>query len=156
MVVNIIWRRLPPIALDIALAAALCALDLVISWDPTRTVEQPKWAVVAFAVAGYSVLVARRRHPLVTLFLMVAFSVLATVVFVGFIPTLGVWLALYTAAAHLELAQAVLALVLAAVPAGLNVADSVGRQLPEDKATALVGTMVALTLINATIFGVGR
>ncbi|MDQ3276336.1 MAG: histidine kinase [Actinomycetota bacterium] len=155
---NTTWWRWtpPPLLLDVGLAAALCALDLLVSWNPTRTAGIPSWWVMTYAFAGYAALVARRRYPIATLFFMVAHSVLATFVFDGFIPTLGVWLALYTAAAQVERRQALLALLAAAVPAGLNVADAVARQLPEDRFTAFTTVLVSSTLFNGAIFGVGR
>ena len=49
-----------------------------------------------------------------------------------------------------------LALLAAAVPAALNVADSVARQAPEDRLTAFTGSIAVLTLLNCAIFSVGR
>jgi signal transduction histidine kinase len=111
---------------------------------------------MAYAILAYLPLVWRRRSPIPVYVAVLASSVLAWIVVPGYVPTLNVWLGLYTVAARCELRWAVLGLVAAFVPTGLNVADEVRRQAPIDRAGAFVVATVLGIMADVVIFAIGR
>jgi len=156
VVVNIRVRR-PTGLLDIALAGLLCVLDLSLAWDHDRTRGTVGvWAVPLYAAAGYLLLVWRRRFPGAVFVATVAHSLLAWVLAPGYVPTLSVWLALYTLAARSDRRRALLGLLAAFLPSARNVVCVVSMQPPQDRALVLVVSVMMFTLVNVVIFGAGR
>jgi signal transduction histidine kinase len=146
-----------PIVTDALLAGVLCALDVAVSADFSRSSGVVGGAATPFyAAAGYVLLVWRRRYPGWVLAGMVVHSILAWKLSHGYVPTLGVWLALYTLAARRDRRTALIGLVAALLPAALNVADVVDKQSPGNKTSGLMVSIVALTMFNLAIFGIGR
>ncbi len=152
-----VTARLRPIVADALLAGLLCALDLAVSADFSRTSGVAGGAVTPlYAAAGYVLLVWRRRFPVLVLAGMVVHSILAWELSHGYVPTLGVWMALYTVAARRERRVALIGLAVAMLPAAVNVADVVDKQDPGDKTRGLLVSIVALTMFNLAVFGIGR
>jgi signal transduction histidine kinase len=146
-----------PIVADALLAGVLCALDLAVSADFSRTSGVAGGAATPlYAAAGYVLLVWRRRFPGWVLAGMVVHSILAWGLSHGYVPTLGVWLALYTLAARRERRMALIGLAAALLPAALNVADVVDKQSSGNKTRGLLVSIVALMMFNLAIFGLGR
>lgn len=132
------------------------AIDLLISWSATRSSGVPIWVVPVYGAAGYLVLLARRRYPIPVLAVVVAHSTIAALVFPAYIPTMSVWLAIFTVAACCELRPALLCLTAVAVPTWLNIADAVERQPDGHKLEALIGIGVMLVLLDSAVFCIGR
>ena len=148
-------RRGWPRALDPAIAGLLCVLDLFVSWDRDSS-GVATWVTPAYAVAGYLPLVWRRRFPRSVFAVVVAHSLLAWVVVPGYVPTLGVWLALYTVAACCGRRAALLALLAALAATALNVADEVRGADPGNRADALVVASVLGSMFDFVFFSAGR
>jgi len=142
--------------LDCALASILCVLDLLVSWDRGAGGSVGAAVVVTYAAAGYAVLALRRRHPLAVFAVLLAHSVLGAVLVTAYLPTLGLWLALYTVAAHCGLRPALLAALTTTIPMMINVRDVVQNQPPGQRPAAVLGATAALALIESVLFGVGR
>ncbi len=150
-------RRLSPAAADRLLAVAAYGLDLVISWDHPHQGGLPLWVVPVYASVGYPALVLRRRYPRAVFAVMLVHAVFADLIISVYFPTIGLWVALYTVAARCDLRDAVMALLAALVPAGLNVQYNVSLQEnASGRTTALISTTIVQLLVNAALFGVGR
>jgi signal transduction histidine kinase len=149
-------RRARPVLLDLGLAIALCLLDLVVAFDSNDPRARSVIATALYAAVGYLALAARRRWPGPVFAVVLVHSLLATVVVPGYLPTLGLWLALYTVAAHGDRWPAALALAAMAPHAALNVADEVQRHQGADRVGAVISSIVLSTGISLAIAGVGR
>jgi signal transduction histidine kinase len=150
-------RRLSPTAADGLLAATAYGVDLLVSWDHGHQGQLPLWVVPAYAAVGYPALVLRRRYPRTVFAVMLAHAVYADLTIPVYFPTLGLWVALYTVAARRDLRDAVGALLLALVPAGLNIQYNVSlAQDATGRAAALIGTTVLQLLVNVALFAAGR
>ncbi|MFC4613131.1 sensor histidine kinase [Cellulomonas algicola] len=149
---------------DVLLAVLVVGIDTVLF---TRLTEAPTdrawvlldpvplWLVVAAGAAAVPVLSFRRRAPVAVCVTLAAWAVLLTVT-VGSRPLLTLLVALYTAAAAVPLAPAVVCLgaVLAAHGvAATSEALSVGGARP---VLVVVAVMTVFTLLDTTAFGVGR
>ncbi|TCC51510.1 hypothetical protein E0H73_41065 [Kribbella pittospori] len=149
--------RRRPVMIDLLVALGLCVLDLLVSWDTDRSGGLSGGvATPVYAVAGYLALVWRRRYPLAVYLVMLVHSILAYIVVPGFVPTLGVWLALYTVASRCSRLTSLCALVAAYVPTALNVADEVRRAPPAERSDAFLVSAVLGVLFTTIVFGVGR
>jgi len=146
------WRT----RLDPALVILLCLLDLVVSWDRRGGGVLPEWATPGYAAVGYLALLWRRRFPVLVLLVVAAHSMLAWVVEPGYVPSLGLWLALGTVAFYCDRRAALLGLLVALAPTALNAADEMRRAAPDDHINALVVATVLGTLVDLAAFGVGR
>ncbi|MDQ1646635.1 MAG: hypothetical protein QOJ50_2819 [Cryptosporangiaceae bacterium] len=149
-------RRARAVLLDLCLAAALCLLDLVVAFDSADPRARSLIATALYSSAGYLALAARRRWPGPVFAVVLAHSLLATVVVPGYLPTLGLWLALYTVAAHGDRWPAALALAAMAPHAALNVADEMQRHHGADRVGAVISSIVLSTGISLAIVAVGR
>lgn len=143
--------------LDGCVLLLLWGLDLLVSWD--RQAGPPVLGgvpVPLLALLGYLPLLWRRRSPRAVLVLTVASSVLLSVLVPGFVPTLGVWFALYTVASRCVRRDALIGLTLGFIPIGVNTAVVVESARPADRVDAfLVATLIGL-MLNLAVFGVGR
>jgi len=147
-------RRLP---VDALLALSLVVLDLLVSWDASRPgAPDGQWIAPTFLTVGYAALLWRRRFPGWVLAGLVAHSMLAFVVVPGLVPTLGVWLALYTVASLRDRRTAVLGLLAALLPTALNVVDEVNRAPESARVEALITSATLGVMFDLTIFGIGR
>jgi signal transduction histidine kinase len=142
--------------IDLASAALLMLVDLLVSFDPRYPGGVTVTAAAFYAIPAYAVLAWRRRFPGPVFVVVLAHSLLAWVIVPGYLPTLSVWLGLYTLAARCALRWSVLGLLAAAGPAVLNVADEAQRQGPSSRVDALIVSTVVLTGVNLGIFGIGR
>lgn len=136
-------------AVDVALAALLCGLELLVSWETTAA---PGPAVPLYALLGCSVLLWRRHFPVAVYVIVVVHSVLAAAVVSQFVPTLGVWLALYTVAVRCERRVAVLGLLVAFGPTLL---DAVVEGYEVAGRRVIVAAVMG-TVLNLVVFGLGR
>jgi signal transduction histidine kinase len=150
------WRRARPILLDLGLATALCLLDLVVAFDAADPRAQSMLVTALYSAVGYLALAGRRRWPVPVLTVVLAHSLVATVVVPGYLPTLGLWLALYTVSAHSSRWWAALALVCMVPHTALNVLDEMQRHPGADQAGAVISSIILSTGVSAAIVGVGR
>jgi signal transduction histidine kinase len=141
---------------DGLLAFPLCVVDLIVSWSRNSVPADSPWLVVTYAFAGYALLAWRRQRPGWVLAGMVAHSLLSTAVTPTYQPLLGMWIALYSLAAHSALRPALLGLAATFCPGWLSVLQDVSRQEPSNRINVLVITGVAMTVFHVTVFGVGR
>jgi signal transduction histidine kinase len=105
-------RSLPPLVQDTALAVVVVLLDLLLFTGATFPLVGT--VVAGYAVAGALPLVWRRRAPFLV-FLLLWLHNLLSVFITGYIPVLGLLLALYTVAVHCAVYRARVALLLALV-----------------------------------------
>ncbi|MFI7581141.1 histidine kinase [Kocuria kalidii] len=99
----------------------------------------------------------RRQHPLAVFCWLVVTSTVISVLAPGFHPIFCLWLGLFAAAAHCRRESALIALFLAVVPAGFNVAETLrDTSDPSDRPIILVSVSLFLLLANLIAYGVGR
>lgn len=142
---------------DGGVAALLWGLDLLVSWDREAGAAMlDAIPVPVLAVVGYLPLLWRRRAPRTVLALVVFSSVLLSVLVPGFVPTLGVWCALYTVASRCVRRDALIGLALCFVPIGVNTVVVVRAAQPADRVDAFLVASLIGTMLNLAVFGVGR
>ena len=142
---------------DALLALLLVVLDLLVSWDVVRQdAPTSRWVAPVYLAIGYLALIWRRRFPVWVLAVLVLHSALAFLLVPGLVPTLGVWLALYTVAALCDRRTAVLGLVGALVPTALNVVDEVNSAPGSSQGEALITSVTLGVMFDLAMFGVGR
>lgn len=148
--------RLRPILLDLGVPVVLCLLDLAVSFNAKDPRAIGMAATAAYSVVGYLALAGRRRWPAPVFVVVLVHSLLATVVVPGYLPTLGLWLALYTVAAYCDRSWALLGLACMAPHAVLNVLDEMQRHSGSDQANAVMSSIILSIGISVAIVGVGR
>lgn len=144
-------------ALDIALVIGLCAADLILSTS-TEQSEGPAGgaARIPYAAVGFALLLARRSHPSWVMAGMVVHSVAAWWLSPGYVPTLGVWVALFTVAAHRRFRIAALAFAGSLLVIVNIVMDALRTDNPAfGDRTVLVLSTVFL-LLTLVVFSAGR
>ncbi|WP_272125260.1 sensor histidine kinase [Streptomyces sp. HD] len=143
-------RRLPQTIQDAAWVLAIAVLDVQIF--SSNTLFGPN---LAYALAGYTALVWRRRYPLPVFAVVYGYQVAATLWVVGYSPVLGLLLALYTVAANCSLRAAQLALPAAAVPY-LGAAAWEAWHQPDQQISVFVALSAFYLLQTAGAWGIGR
>jgi len=157
------WARVPPWARDVGSAALFGLVDVALFSHVLNPDEAPAGShvagplVVAYAALGFAALPLRKRFPLLVFAGLVLHSVAAwQLPLLGYHPTVGPLVALYTVAVLRSPVSSLLALLASALPASLVVADAV-RLAPADKRTAtLIANAVFLAVLGLAVWGVGR
>ena len=149
-------RRRPPAVEDLAIASVLWVLDLQLSFDPNNPQARSITWVALYSALGYLALGGRRRWPGPTFLVLLGHSLLAAAFFPGYLPTLGLWFALYTLAARSELRWAILGLLSMSGQIAFNVMDEIQRHPGREQAGAVTSSIVLSIGVNGAIFGVGR
>ncbi|MCW2566978.1 MAG: sensor histidine kinase, partial [Mycobacterium sp.] len=149
-------RRVRPIVLDLGTAGVLCLLDLAVSFDVTDSRAVSTTTTVAYAAVGYLALAGRRRWPGPVFAVVLVHSLLGPLVVPGYLPTIGLWLALYTVAVHGTRRWAAVGLCCMAPHAALNVIDEMQRHRGSDEASAVISSIVLSIGIAVAIAGAGR
>jgi signal transduction histidine kinase len=137
---------------DFLVAALLCVLDLLVSWDGTDS----GFRVPAYAALGYAVLGWRRRAPIWVFVALLVHAVLAWPLTPEYVPTLGVLWAMYTLAAHRGRQIALAGLAASFMPTALNVAGEVRTTAADQAENALIVSAVLGSMLSLAVFAVGR
>lgn len=149
-------RHPQPILLDLGIVAALCLFDLTVSFDANDPSAASTTSTIVYSVVGYLVLAGRHRMPGPVFVVILVHSLLAPLVVPGYLPIIGLWLALYTVAAHCNRWWAAFGLVSMAPNAALNVMDEMQRHSGSDQASAVTASIVLSIGISVAIVGVGQ
>ncbi|MGI5380437.1 sensor histidine kinase [Streptomyces sp. CA-251387] len=142
--------------LDPLLVTVLLLLDLVLSWDRRPGGDLPEWLTPGYAAVGYLALLWRRRFPVVVFTVVLIHHLLAWAIAYGYVPSLSVWLGLFTVAYRTGRRTAVSALLVSLVPTVMNAVDEAGHAAPDDRGDALVVAVILGSLVDLAVFGVGR
>jgi signal transduction histidine kinase len=144
---------------DVALAAAVAALDLTAQWAPGQEPGllaglPPSPPVLLLAIAGYLPLVWRRRAPFLVFTLVWLHSIGAHLLVSGYRPTLAVLVALYTVAAAYGPVRSLPAVGAVLVVSGLSLVAELADDPVPGLGTLWAGVMLYL-LLDLTVWGVG-
>ncbi|WP_434099787.1 histidine kinase [Streptomyces minutiscleroticus] len=150
------YLRRQQVALDCVIAALLCALDLYISWYYETSDSFGRWATPLYAAVGYLPLVWRRRFPGWVFIWMWIHSLLAWFVRPDYVPSLGLWLALYTLAARASRSRAVLALLATFMHVVLNAVSNAADARPDMRVTTFLIAIIVVSMDVVAAFAVGR
>ena len=134
-------------------ALATGAADLAMFWEPDLGASTA--LVLGLALVGYLPLAWRSQAPRVVFVIVAAQAAVAMLVVPGYVPTLGLLLALYTLALH-HRRQSVVGLVATLVIFSKAVVEESQAAAPSDRVDALALTFMAYTLMALLAWGVGQ
>lgn len=144
-----------PAVVDAGLAVGVTALDLLAFWDWSAGRWPPAF-VMAYAAVGGAALLARRRAPLLVLSGLWLHAVVALFLGLGYVPTLGLPVALHTVAALCPAPRRRAALGAAGVVGLLNARREHAQNAGTEAVDAFLVALVVFLLVYVAAYWSGR